>query len=121
MRIRIPSHARRKRSLALVSQLSSPHCRRNVSIFDSSPSGLSAPLVPCLTGKQSPIYNVVSQHTALNMVLGQLRPVGCFLSNSGFNFAPLDRFRGPLNGRGRSLRFFNFEILLLLRIYILAC
>lgn len=55
----------------------------------------------------------MSQDTALNVILDQLRPVRCFLGDFGFNLAPLDRLRGPLGGRGRSLGFFNLEILLL--------
>lgn len=73
--------------------------------------------MPRLTGKQPRVDNIMSQDTALDMVLDQSRPIGCFLGNSDFNFAPLDRFRGPLSGRGRSLGFFNFKIFLLLRIY----
>jgi hypothetical protein len=103
MRIRIPSHARRKSSLTLVRQFPSPHGRRDIAILDSPSSRLSGPLVSHLTGKQPRVDNVISQDTALDMVLDQLRPVGRFLGYLGFNFAPLDRRRGPLGGRGRSL------------------
>lgn len=116
VRIRIPSHARRKRSLALVRQLPRPHRRRDISLFNSPASRLSGPLVARLTRKQARIDNVVSQDAALDVILDQPRPVGCFLGDSGFHSAPLDGLGGPLGGRGRSLRLFNPEILLLLRV-----
>lgn len=67
-----------------------------------------------LTDKQPRVDNVISQDTALNVILDQLRPVGYLLGDFGFNLAPLDRLRGPLGRRGRGLGFFNLEVFLLL-------
>lgn len=77
--------------------------------------------MPRLASKQPRVDNVISQDAALNMVLDQLRPVGCFLGEFGFNLAPLDRLSGPLGGRGRSLGFFNLEVFILLWICVSEC